>query len=86
MSAGVTSDPSQLERPRGWAGLSSSGAEVAIILDEAINLAGIGHESRSPVVLVLVEADKGGKVSLSGKQVSHKLAGKSDLRAQLIQK
>jgi hypothetical protein len=60
MSAGVTSDPSQPERPCGWAGLSSSGAEVAVILEEAINLAETGRESRSPVVLVLAEADKGG--------------------------
>jgi hypothetical protein len=57
MSAEVTSDPSQLERPCAWAGLSSSGAEVAIILDEAIVVAGTGRESRSPVLLVLAEAE-----------------------------
>jgi hypothetical protein len=52
---------------------------VAVILEEAIDLAGIGRESRSPVVLVLEEADKGGKVSLSRKQISQKLAGMLDL-------
>jgi hypothetical protein len=57
MSAGVTSDPSQPERPCAWAGLSSSGAELAIILDEAIEVAGTGRESRSPVLLVLAEAE-----------------------------
>jgi hypothetical protein len=53
MSAGVTSDPSQLERPWAWTGLSSSGAEVAVILEEAIEMVGIGHESQSPILLVL---------------------------------
>jgi hypothetical protein len=57
MSAGVTSDPSQPERPYAWAGLSSSCAEVAVILDEAIEMAGIGRESQSLVVLVLAEAE-----------------------------
>jgi hypothetical protein len=57
MSAEVTSDPSQPECPCAWAGFSSSGAEVAVILDEAIEMAGIGRESRSPIVLVLVEAE-----------------------------
>jgi hypothetical protein len=57
MSAGVTSDPSQPERPCAWAGLSSSGAEVAVILDEAIVVAGTGRESQSPVLLVLAEAE-----------------------------
>jgi hypothetical protein len=57
MSAGVTSDPSQPERPCAWAGLSSSGAEVAVILDEAIEVAGIGRESQSPILLVLSEAE-----------------------------
>jgi hypothetical protein len=57
MLAGVTSDPSQPERPCAWAGLSSSGAEVAVILDEAIVVAGTGRESRSPVLLVLAEAE-----------------------------
>jgi hypothetical protein len=45
MSAGVTSDPSQPERPWSWAELSSSEAEVAVILDDAILVAGTGHES-----------------------------------------
>jgi hypothetical protein len=57
MSAGVTSDPSQPKRPCAWAGLSSSGAKVAIILDEAIEVARIGCESQSPVLLVLAEAE-----------------------------
>jgi hypothetical protein len=57
MSAGVTSDPSQPERSYAWAGLSSSGAEVAVILDEAIIVAGTGRESRSPMLLVLAEAE-----------------------------
>jgi hypothetical protein len=57
MSAGVTSDPSQPECPCAWARLSSSGVEVAVILDEAIVVAGTGRESRSPVVLVLAEAE-----------------------------
>jgi hypothetical protein len=56
MLAGVTSDPSQPERPCSWAELSSSDAEVAVILDEAILLTGTGRESWSPVVLVLSEA------------------------------
>jgi hypothetical protein len=68
MSAGVTSDPSQPERPCDWARLSSSGAEVAIILDEAIVVAEIGRESWSPVLLVLAEAEQRGKlVSLANK-------------------
>jgi hypothetical protein len=53
MSARVTSDPSQPERPWSWAKVSSSEAEVAVILDDAILVAGTGHESRSPVMLVL---------------------------------
>jgi hypothetical protein len=57
MSARVTSDPSQPEHPCTWAGLSSSGAEVAVMLDEAILVAGIRRESRSPVMLVLPEAE-----------------------------
>jgi hypothetical protein len=57
MSVGVTSDPSQPERPCAWAGLSFSGAEVAVILDEAIEVAEIGRESWSPVLLVLAEAE-----------------------------
>jgi hypothetical protein len=54
---GVTSDPSQPEHPCTWAGLSSSGAEVAVMLDEAILVAGIRRESRSPVMLVLSAAE-----------------------------
>jgi hypothetical protein len=53
MSAEVTSDPSQPERPWSWAELSSSEVEVAIALDDAILLAGTRRESRSPVVLIL---------------------------------
>jgi hypothetical protein len=66
MSAGVTSDPSQPERPCTGAGLLYSGAEVAVMLEEAIEMAGTGRESRSPVVLVLTEADKGGKLVSPG--------------------
>jgi hypothetical protein len=64
MSAGVTSDPSQPERPWSWAELSSSEAEVAVILDDAILMAGTGRESRSPVVLVLSRAEKRGRLAL----------------------
>jgi hypothetical protein len=53
MSAGVTSDPSQPNRPWSWAELSSSEAEVAVILEDAILMAGTGRESWSPVMLVL---------------------------------
>jgi hypothetical protein len=86
MSAGVTSVPSQLERPCAWAGLSSSGAEVAVILDEAIMVAGTGHESRSPMLLVLAEAEQRGEVNLSGIPISHKLVGKEDLLPQINQR
>jgi hypothetical protein len=57
ISAGVTSDPSQPEHPCTWAGFSSSGVEVAVMLDEAILVAGIRHESQSPVLLVLAGAE-----------------------------
>jgi hypothetical protein len=54
MSAGVTSDPSQpAERPWSWAELSSPEVDVAVMLDDAILVAGIGRDSRSPVVLIL---------------------------------
>jgi hypothetical protein len=59
---------------------------VAVILEETIEMARIGRESRSPILLILAEAGKRGKVSLSGKQISHKLAGKLDLPSQLNQK
>jgi hypothetical protein len=61
MSAGVTSDPSQPERPWSWAELSSSEAEVVVILEEAILVAGTGRESQSPVMLVLSRSEKRGK-------------------------
>jgi hypothetical protein len=57
MLAGVTSDPSQPEHPCTWAGLSSSDAEVAVILDEAILVAETRRESQSPVMLVLSEGE-----------------------------
>jgi hypothetical protein len=57
MSTGVTSEPSQPEHPCTWAGLSSFGAEVAVMLDEAILVAEIRHESQSPVMLVLSGAE-----------------------------
>jgi hypothetical protein len=62
MLAGVTSDPSQPERPWSWAELSSSEAEVAIILEEAILAARTGRESRNPVVLVLSRSEKRGRL------------------------
>jgi hypothetical protein len=62
MQAGVTSDPSQPERPWSWAELSSSEAKVAVILEEAILVAGKGHESRSPMMLVLSRSEKRGKL------------------------
>jgi hypothetical protein len=62
MSAGVTSDPSQPERPWSWAEVSSSEAEVAVILEDAILMAGTGRESRSPVVLVLSISEKRGRL------------------------
>jgi hypothetical protein len=63
MSAGVTSDPSQPERPWSWAELSSSETEVAVILDDAILMAGTGRESQSPVVLVLSRSEKRGRLA-----------------------
>jgi hypothetical protein len=63
MSAGVTSDPSQPERPWAQAELSSSEAEVAIILEDAILMVGTGHESQSPVVLVLSISEKRGRLA-----------------------
>jgi hypothetical protein len=62
MSARVTSDPSQPERPWSWAELSSSEGEVAVILEEAILVARTGRESRSPVVLVLSRSERRGKL------------------------
>jgi hypothetical protein len=58
MSAIVTSDPSQPEHPWSWAEVSSSEAEVAVMLEEAILVAGTGRESRSPVMLVLLKSEK----------------------------
>jgi hypothetical protein len=62
MSAGVTSDPSQPERPWSWAELSSSDAEVAVMLEEAILVAGIGRESRSSMMLILSGSEKRGRL------------------------
>jgi hypothetical protein len=56
MSAGVTSDPSQPERPWSWAELFSP--EVPVMLDEAIGMAGIRRDSRSPVLLFLSRPEK----------------------------
>jgi hypothetical protein len=83
MSAGVTSDPSQPEHPWSWAKLSSSEAEVVVILDDAILVAGTGRESRSPVMLVLSRIREKREVSLSGIPISQKLAGREDLPSQL---
>jgi hypothetical protein len=44
---------------------------VAIILEEAILVAGTGHESRSPVMLVLSRSEKGGKL-VSSAYYSHR--------------
>jgi hypothetical protein len=55
---------------------------VAIILDEAILVAGTGRESRSPVMLVLSRSEKRRKL-VSGIPLSQKLAGKEDLPSQL---
>jgi hypothetical protein len=60
ISAGVTSDPSQPERPAGGARLLSIGGEVAVKLEEAISLAGECRDSRCPMVLALTETDKWG--------------------------
>jgi hypothetical protein len=76
MSARVTSDPSQPEHPGGWAILSSSRAEVAVILEEAIEMARTGRESQSPVLLDPSRAGKRGNVSLSGKQISQQVSRK----------
>jgi hypothetical protein len=62
MSAGVTSDPYQPERPWIWAEVSSPEAEVAVILDDAILVAGTGRESRSPVMLILSRSEKRGRL------------------------
>jgi hypothetical protein len=58
----VTSDPSQLEHPWSWAELSSFEAELAVILEDAILMAGTKRESRSPVVLALSRAEQRGKL------------------------
>jgi hypothetical protein len=62
MSAGVTSDPSQPERPWVQAELSSSEAEVPVMLEEAILMAGTRRESRSPVMLILSRPEKRGRL------------------------
>jgi hypothetical protein len=62
MSAGVTFDPSQPERPWTQAELSSSEAEVPVMLEEAIWMAGTRHESRSPVMLILSRPEKRGRL------------------------
>jgi hypothetical protein len=53
------------------------------MLEEAILVAGIRHESRSPVLLVPSRSRVKGEVSLSGIPISHKLAGREDLPMQL---
>jgi hypothetical protein len=85
MSAGITSDPSQPERPRGGAKLYSGGGKVDIILEEANGLAGICQDSWSPVVLALTEKAKGGKLAYSKNQNSPMLARKLDLPCKLNQ-
>jgi hypothetical protein len=82
MSAGVTSDPFQLERPGGGGGLLSAGREVAVILEEATGLAGICLDSGCLVVLALAEKDEG-EISLSKNRISQMLVRKLDLPYQL---
>jgi hypothetical protein len=62
MSAGVTSDPSQPERPWARAEVSSSEAEVPVMLEDAILVAGTRRESRSPVMLFLSRPEKRGRL------------------------
>jgi hypothetical protein len=62
MSAGVTSDPSQPERPWARAELSSPEVEVPVMLEDAILMAGTGRESRSPVMLFLSRSEKRGRL------------------------
>jgi hypothetical protein len=63
MSARVTSDPSQLtERAWSWAELSSPDVDVAVILDDAILVAGTERDSRSPVLLILSKSEKRGRL------------------------
>jgi hypothetical protein len=63
MSVGITSAPSQSERPGRGAGLFSADGEVAVILEEAIDLARICRDSRCIVVLALTEKEEGGKLA-----------------------
>jgi hypothetical protein len=87
MSVGVTSDPSQPEHPWCWAGLSSSSAEVAVILEEAIEMAGTRHESQSPVLLDPSRSRiKGGMLVYLANRSHNKLAGKLDLPSLLKSK
>jgi hypothetical protein len=62
ISAGVTSDPSQLTERACWAELSSPDVEVPVILDDAIGMAGTRRESRSPVLLFLSRPEKRGRL------------------------
>jgi hypothetical protein len=62
MSAGVTSDPSQPERPWSCAGLLSPEVEVPAVLEEAILMAGTRRESQSPVLLFLSKPEKRGRL------------------------
>jgi hypothetical protein len=62
MSAGVTSDPSQPERPWSCAGLFSPEVEVPVVLEDAILMAGTRRESRSPVLLFLSRPEKRGRL------------------------
>jgi hypothetical protein len=58
-SARITSDPSQAELPGAGAGLPSGGGKVAVILEEAMDAAGINLYSQSPIVLVLNNEKEG---------------------------
>jgi hypothetical protein len=75
--------PLQPERPWSWAELSSSEAELAVILEDAILMADTKRESRSPVVLVLSRGKAEGEVSFAGILISQRLARTEDLQLQL---
>jgi hypothetical protein len=62
MSAGVTSDPSQPERPWSCARLFSPEVEVPVMLEDAILMARTRRESRSPVLLFLSRPEKRGRL------------------------
>jgi hypothetical protein len=58
-SAGITSDPSQVEGLGAGARLPSGGGKVVVILEECMDPSGTNLDSRSPVVLVLNNEKEG---------------------------